>query len=204
MNKLIYSQVVTLALICPILVCANPRPGGRHGKKLPMFRDYPVSEVWRGKAAAVKLTTRSERMFRTQLTEAAKSNPDFAGHYKFAGWGCGSACGAGAIIDLKTGRVYPPPFGGKRSGWEYWIFTGGVFTEKYVEYQPDSRLMIVRHFENHDHFPDLYYFVWKGNSFRLIRRFAAAGSSQVISPRIRWPGQNAGGNNLRNSGRDRR
>lgn len=31
---------------------------------------------------------------------------EFAGHYKVATWACGSTCQTGAIIDLRSGRVY--------------------------------------------------------------------------------------------------
>jgi len=86
-------------------------------RQIPRFEDYPVPEKWQGPAAPVKLTTASERMFATRLREASKQPPDFAGHYRFAGWGCGSACAAGAIIDLATGNVYQPPFAGKAGGW---------------------------------------------------------------------------------------
>ena len=34
-------------------------------------------------------------MFRTQLINAAKEPPDFAGHYRFALWGCGSIAAPG-------------------------------------------------------------------------------------------------------------
>jgi len=69
----------------------------------PKFEDFPATEQWSGKSAAVKLTSRSETMFRTRLTEASLEKPNFAGHYRFAFWGCGSNCAAGAIVDLETG-----------------------------------------------------------------------------------------------------
>jgi hypothetical protein len=31
---------------------------------------------------------------------------NFAGHYCFAWWGCGSPCQDGAVVDLRTGKVY--------------------------------------------------------------------------------------------------
>lgn len=144
-------------------------------KRLPQFADYLVTEIWRGRAIPLRLRTKSERMFRTQLTEASKEPPDFAGHYRFAGWGCGSVCGAGAIINLKTGSVYPPPLGGKGEGWERWMSCTALLDGTGYEYHLNSRLMIVRcgwnfdeHGQNH---PDVYYFLWKGNRFRLLHHF---------------------------------
>jgi len=37
---------------------------------------------------------------------------NFAGHYCFAYWGCGSPCQMSAVVDLKTGLVYDGPSAG--------------------------------------------------------------------------------------------
>ena len=141
---------------------------------VPRFEDYPVSEEWHGPAAPLQLHRR-ERWFKTRLSEAAKEPPDFAGHYRFAGWGCGTLCAAGAIIDLETGIVYPPPRGGHGSDPhninEFWIFSLslGPIGLPYAEHRVDSRLMIVR--RGSPDFPtlaDTYYLVWEGNRFRQI------------------------------------
>jgi hypothetical protein len=132
----------------------------------PRFEDYPVDK-WTGTPAPLKLTTRSERMFRTQLTNAAKMPPDFAGRYQFPGWGCGSVCAAGAIIDLETGIVYPPPLTGARTGWERWMFAGGVIDGPYTEYRPDSALLIVRR-QGRGHNTEVLYFVWENHQFRRL------------------------------------
>lgn len=95
---------------------------------VPRFEDYPAPTDWHGPAAPVRLVIRSERMFQARLTEGAKKPPVFAGHYSFPGWGCGSVCIAGAIIDLQTGDVYAPPLAQK--GWEgaaHWISCTAAF-----------------------------------------------------------------------------
>jgi len=145
-----------------------PQTAKFDAKHPPRFEDFPVTEKWNQPPAPLKLVTRSERMFRTQLTNAAKEPPDFAGSYRFAGWGCGSACGAGAIIDLKTGIVYPPPLGGKGEGAGRWVFCGGVFEGRYTEYRPDSRLVILRCAQIQPYLPEVYYFVWEDHAFRLV------------------------------------
>lgn len=127
------------------------------------FDDYPATEAWNGANAPVQLRTASEQMFKTNLTNAAKEKPDFAGHYKFAGWGCGSVCAAGAIIDLHTGLVYPPPGkSGSERGWSRWIFAGGHVSGRYAERSRDSRLIIVRNQ------PDTRAYVWEKDHFRPI------------------------------------
>ena len=92
----------------------------------PRFEDYPAIETWNGSHPVLSLTTPSERMFRTQLTNASKELPDFAGRYRFVTWGCGSSCAAGAIIDLQAGTVLSPPLGGKGDGTKI----AGVFAEE--------------------------------------------------------------------------
>ena len=131
----------------------------------PRFEDYPAEQGWKGPAATVRLATHSERMFRTRLTEAAQKPPDFAGHYRFAGWGCGSNCGAGAIVDLTTGVVYQPPLATKGEGWEHWISCTAIFGDQPYEYRLTSRLMIVRCGVGT---PDIHYLLWEGSGFREL------------------------------------
>ncbi len=107
-----------LLFLIPALL-SSQAPVANQGR-LPRLEDYPVPETFTGPAAQVNLRRWEERMFRTRLMEASKQSPDFAGHYRFAIWGCGTMCAAGAIVDLKTGTVYPPPLGeqkGWNSGW---------------------------------------------------------------------------------------
>ena len=59
------------------------------GASLEDFRASPVNGTWNSPAAPLRLISRSERMFRVRLSNAAEQAPDFAGHYRFAFWGCG-------------------------------------------------------------------------------------------------------------------
>lgn len=127
-----------------------------------------MADDWNGPNAPLKLTTSSERMFRTRLGEAAKEGANFAGHYRFAHWGCGSACAAGAIIDLKTGEIYAPPMKGGKTGWERWIFTGGIVDGRYAEYRRDSRLLLVRQQAHDFSMQELHYWEWDGSRFRKL------------------------------------
>ena len=144
------------------------------GAHRPRFEDYPVNEALPGTPPNLKLTTPSERMFRTNLTRAAKEPPNFAGHYRVTYWGCGSVCSAGALIDLQTGIVSPPPLAKPNgSGWERWIECTACFDGANNEFHLNSRLMIVRCGQNYSerlkkNIPDTYYFLWEGNQFRLL------------------------------------
>jgi len=107
-------------------------------------------------------------MFRKQLTSAAGQPPNFAGHYRFALWGCGSNCAAGAVIDLQTGEVFQPPLApANGNGWERWIISAGMMEDSGIEFRPDSLLVIVRS-GIHKNTSDIRYVLWEGTHFRLL------------------------------------
>lgn len=63
-------------------------------------------EIYEGKPTKVDFSTYPEaKMFRTTITEQALKGPNFAGHYTFATWGCGTSCLMYAIIDSISGKV---------------------------------------------------------------------------------------------------
>lgn len=136
---------------------------------IPTFEDFSVRDHWTGPNANVKLVRPDERMFRTQLTKAAQEPPNLAGHYRIVGWGCGSLCAAGAIVDLKTGDVYAPPKSVERRGWGRWIFAGGFVDGPYLETRVGSRLVIVRQQTQDAAFQEVRYYEWVGTKFRLIK-----------------------------------
>jgi len=141
---------------------------------VPRFEDYPVAGSWHQVPALLKLTTRSERMFRTNLENAAKEPPNFAGHYRITYWGCGSLCSAGAMIDLQSGDVFPLPLARPDgTGWEKWITCAATFEGADDEFHIDSRLMIMRCGLNYSermrkNVPDTYYFLLEGDRFRQL------------------------------------
>jgi hypothetical protein len=161
----------TLLLIAALTVSMRAQaPAAR----LPGFEDYPVKELWRSSPPSLKLTTPSERMFRTKLTEASKEQPNFAGHYRITYWGCGSVCAAGALIDLQTGDVFPLPLANpKGGGWDRWIECSASFDGTGDDFHLDSRLMIVRCGMNFSerlqkNVPDTHYFIWEGDRFKQV------------------------------------
>ena len=151
----------------PALLCAATAVFGADA--IPRFEDFPATEQWRGPNAPVKLVRPDERQFRTRLRAGAQERPDFAGHYRFVGWGCGSLCAAGAIVDLKTGRVYPPPKTVEGSGWDRWIFAGGPVRGPLIDFRVDSRLMIVRQPSADPLYEEARYYEWQGTRFKLLR-----------------------------------
>lgn len=130
---------------------------------LPTFDEYKV-EVSNAKPKPVKLVgNKNARMFRTRLREANKGDVNFAGHYIFTTWGCGTSCAQGAIIDTKTGIVYFPE--------ETWVMSFGFLGEDDIplQYQPDSKLFILNGTSGEDGEYGIGYFVWEGNKFKRIK-----------------------------------
>lgn len=163
------SGILVFGFFLAFFLYAQQSEGNQESKPLPRFEEYPVTEAWKGSPAPVRLTSRAERMFRTALREAAKQPPDFAGHYRFAIWGCGTRCVGGAIIDLSTGTVFAPPLGGKGTGEEHWVFCSDWDKKHGAEYHTDSRLLILRCGHEYDeHWDDVHYLIWEQGHFREI------------------------------------
>jgi hypothetical protein len=143
--------------------------------RLPRFEDYPVVKIWHGEAAPLKLTSRSERLYRTRLTNVSREAPNFAGHYRFVMWGCGSECISGAIIDLQSGNVYSPPSPGDNA---HFMVCQSAYDDSGLDFHLDSRLMILRCGLNYSqrlgkNVPDAYYLVWDANSFKVVHHIGS-------------------------------
>lgn len=99
-------MTLTIKLAVAVLVLATFAGSALAQNRVPQFKDYSVSNVYRGKTRPLALT-RDDRMFKTRLGWAAKNQkPNFAGHYILTSWGCGSTCVMGAVIDARTGKVH--------------------------------------------------------------------------------------------------
>jgi hypothetical protein len=79
--------------------------GSQESHSYPFAR-FPVHRLYRGKPAQPKLTTPTQREFRTVLRNGAKKGPNFAGQFTVVEWGCGSNCVVFAVIDARTGKVF--------------------------------------------------------------------------------------------------
>lgn len=128
----------------------------------PQFSDYTVAELYAGKNAAPKITD-EWRSFRRRIREGASHTPNFSGSYRIVEWGCDSDCVRFALIDLKTGVIYGPPFD---SLWLDAFATHG-WRGKGLEYRNNSRLLVV------DGCPTekcaTYFYEWTGSKFRLVQ-----------------------------------
>ena len=99
-----------MRILVLIILIASTAGYSAEPSQSPQFRDFAVTNLFRGKPVDVDLASHPEAPhYRTQLRRQAAQGPDFAGHYRIATWGCGSSCAAFAIVDSESGRVYFPP-----------------------------------------------------------------------------------------------
>ncbi len=154
-------MVLAAALIAGA-VLLDPAPGRAESAE-PPFAKYPATAIYRGKPAAVDLSSKDARMFRTRLRDAAAAakGPNFAGHMIVATWGCGAACQSIALIDARNGKV---------------TFASDS-AHLGVEFRADSRLLAVnppkaiREIFKDEPVPDYaktWYYVWENGKLRKL------------------------------------
>lgn len=134
-------------------------------QEAPKFDEHKV-EVWTATPKAVDLDSHKDaRMFRTRLTEARNEGVNFAGHYIFTYWGCGTNCLVGAVIDGKTGKVFfPEEVAGLGVG-----LPGTDIEAEALEFRKDSKMLIVRGALSNGDSVGTHYLVWEGNRFRKLK-----------------------------------
>ena len=81
---------------------APATPPALASEDIPQFREYPADESQVTVRAPVDLSSPDAWMFRTRLRNAAKQEPNFAGGYVIASWGCGTTCVMGATVNPAT------------------------------------------------------------------------------------------------------
>ena len=96
-----------------------------------------------------------KKMFVTRIRDGvAEKGVNFAGHFCFVYWGCGSPCKLSAVVDLRSGKVY-----------------NGLSSEIGYEFRKNSKLMILNPPDSSSWFnknilwqqPSQY--VWTGKKF---------------------------------------
>lgn len=87
----------------------------------------------------------------------------------FAVWGCGSNCAAGAIIDLKTGKTYPPPVNPPGRAVDSWMFAGAISHGPAIHFKPNSRLVEVRSYDNSLDKNRTIVYEWANEKFRVLK-----------------------------------
>jgi len=79
------------------------------------FEQYAVS-VYSGPSAKPDFQSLpSSRMFRTMIRDGIKEGVNFAGHYVFVTFGCGTDCSSSFLVDVKSGKIFDFPLGGEEN-----------------------------------------------------------------------------------------
>jgi hypothetical protein len=137
-------------------------------KPLPQFEDYPVSRVSEHGPPASIYRARdisSANEYRRKAVEASKAGPNFAGNHAIVTSSCGFICVNLSVVNVRTGKVYHPPFGTVSDD------CGKI----YLDYRLNSRLLIVSGLIEEDEGKGecgTHYYLWKENHFVLLRESA--------------------------------
>ncbi|HNW98027.1 MAG TPA: hypothetical protein PKK00_06420 [Bacteroidales bacterium] len=107
------------------------------------FGDFPVDTMFKGLKAPLDLKSHKlGKMFRTAITTTYnKEGVNFAGHYCFVEWGCGSGRQESVVIDVRTGKIYDGLNSG-RSGYRF---------------KKDSKMIIINSPDDKDYYFDDVY-----------------------------------------------
>jgi hypothetical protein len=109
-------------------------------KKHFLFKNFPVSSIFNGVTAPIRIIDPTTKLYRTRITDVAADTPvNFAGKYILETIGCGTSCLLVAAIEADTGNVYWAPFVSICC----WYGEGSR-----VEYRRDSTLIVFRGLRN--------------------------------------------------------
>lgn len=150
------------------------------------FEDYPVKKIYTGVPAAPKITTPSQRRYRTVIRQGVakgwgverddkdQPGPNFAGRMIVVQWSAGSPGMMMAMVDATTGEVYLPPLGMNETfALPFLVLGESVGGNPRLTFRRDSRLMVVRttpdYFKKHHQAYD-HYFFWEDSRWRLLHR----------------------------------
>lgn len=162
----------TLLLFAALCVCFAVTPALAQGDATPSFGDYSAP-AFKGKTAALKLTTPEARAYRTRLREGARRAVNFAGHYKLHTWSCGTGCLQTAFIDARTGEVFFPA---ELDGFIVCFYDPKPVDdlEEALKFERGSRLIVMSGYPMSERGKDdpkkgLYYYEWTGKDLKLLK-----------------------------------
>jgi hypothetical protein len=139
------------------------------GSSAPRFEDYRVAiipPIAKRNTEAIVDRDAGE----SEIRKVAGEGPDFAGRYAVVKWSCGSGCSSIVIVNVRTGRIYSPPFLGASR-------CGKSLDTPLLSYKFNSSLLIVRGSleipdRTNNTFSDgscgVFYYVWSGRGLKLI------------------------------------
>lgn len=154
----------TLLLVCSILGF------GQQLSPRPTFADFPAANVFGGRSAKPRLTTKDQRMYRTVIRTGGEEPEtlNFAGHYKVPQWGCGTDCSQFAVVGSITGRVHGPfTVSGMPGRWLEDHRNAGLDR---IQFKPSSRLLKVNGCPDERDCGFYDYLIEDGKGLTLLRK----------------------------------
>lgn len=145
-----------LPIVLSLLTLAGMPVTGQSQCHYP-FADFPAEDLYKGKPALPKLTTPTQREFRTVLRIGSEKRPNFAGHYTVVEWGCGSNCIVFAVIDAVSGKVYDSAM--------------PAINDEYpcgLLYRSKSKLFVVEKSRNPNGDCKAEFYTWDGSRFIAV------------------------------------
>lgn len=125
------------------------------------FGSYPAGRLYKGEPVLPKLTTPTQREFRTVLRNGARKGPNFAGHYTLVEWGCGSNCVVFAVVDVATGKVHDRNMPFVNDGYPCGLL-----------YNLESTLFVVEKSSTPNGACEAQLYTWNGSRFIPVHRSA--------------------------------
>jgi hypothetical protein len=137
----------------------------------PRFQDYRAAGPRVARPAALALSSRDARRYRSLIAAQSAEGPNFAGRYTIVAWGCGAACTAFAIVDAESGRAhFPPALAAIHTA--HVGDNGRSLPLRYaaLRFAPDSRLLVVLGAPAGDEAREgAAFYEWTGTALRLVR-----------------------------------
>jgi hypothetical protein len=162
----------TKLLLAALCVSLHAAPSLAQDGAVPNFGDY-AAPVFKGRAAALKLTTPQARGYRTRLREGSRRAVNFAGRYKLHTWSCGTGCLQTAFIDARTGEVFFPA---ELNGFIacYYQPEAVESLEEALQFRKGSRLIVMSGYPTSERDKaepkkGLYYYEWTGGELKLVK-----------------------------------
>jgi hypothetical protein len=156
-------SVLLFTILLSLTACLVQGQDAKSRMRLPRFEDFNVANPYKGKPAAIDITSPGARYYRTRLREAEKGKPNFAGHYIITDWGCGTECFTPVAIDARNGKVYL---------FDFSVGYSPLSKDSPMEYHLNSRLIIINGYLEDAHGKrehGTYYYKWQNNRLVLLK-----------------------------------
>jgi hypothetical protein len=144
--------IVSVAIVLLLLSAPEMAIGAQR------FEDFPTDSWGNDGSGKIILHDTKSRQYANLLREAATHKPNFAGHYIFASWGCGTSCIMSAAIDTKTGAVEWLPFT---------VCCWDASVAEPIDFRLNSRLLIIRGSRNETG-SGVYFYEFNRHAFLMI------------------------------------